>query len=128
MHSCMPYAKDILFQRSLFERMIIGEGGFCVLNQQVRMGKVLLEFVQSTIVSQSLIHGKPLHQSCLNGPYLQKPEAIPVQKICPKICFYDLKYLPELKWERSHTDRHECFFVLTLLSKIARLCLDLEKK
>lgn len=46
----------------------------------------------------------------------------------PRICFYDLKYLPALKdGEEMNSDKQECLFILSLLSKIARICIDEEK-
>ena len=92
------------------------------------MGRYLLEAVQKTIKSENSIHGNPLRNSDFSEQYLQKPENIVLQKIAPKVCFYDLMYLPELREERSGCDMHECFFVLSLLAKIARLCIDLEKR
>ena len=64
------------YTRSLFERLIHGEGGFCILNQQVRMGRFLLEAVQKTIKSESSIHGNILRNSDFNELYLQRPEMI----------------------------------------------------
>jgi hypothetical protein len=93
----MPNHQDLQFSRSLFERLIHGDGGFCILNQQVRMGRCLLEAVQKTITSETPIHGNSLRAHDFNDHYLSKPENIVLQKIAPRVCFYDLKYLPELK-------------------------------
>ena len=43
-------------------------------------------------------------------------------------CFYDLKYLPEIKADSKRTDTSECFFVLSLLSKMCHIVKDIEQK
>lgn len=92
------------------------------------MGRYLLEAVQTTIKTETPIHGNPLRGQDFNDQYLSKPDHIMLQKIAPKVCFYDLMYLPELREEENRSDMHECFFVLSLLAKMARLCIDLEKR
>jgi hypothetical protein len=89
------------------------------------MGRHLLEFVSQVITSETPIHGRPVHQSELNLP---EPANQSMKKICPIICFYDLKYLPELRPDSSRTDNHECFFLLGLLSKICHIARDFEKQ
>jgi len=44
--SKMPFSHELMFNRSTFERLVHGDGGFCVLNNQMRLGRVLLEAVQ----------------------------------------------------------------------------------
>lgn len=128
-YTCIPFFRELQFNRSLFERLIISGGGPIVLNQQVRMNKRLLEFISRCVDQQ--VNQTPIHGLHLRGPDAERifPKSLnPIQRVMPYVCFYDLKYLPELRPEANSSDQHECFFVLSLLSKLARICIDLEKK
>ena len=119
-----------MYNRSLFERLIQGDGGTLVLNNQVRLSKVLLDAVQATIKSESTQvrdfsnYGRAVYPQDTSIP---EKEPLIVQKLCPKICFYDMSYLGELKVDKSHSDAHECYFLLGMLSKLCHIVKDIEK-
>lgn len=123
-HFSFPKAVELMYNRSLFERLIQGEGGTLVLNNQVRLCKVLLDAVQATIKSDSHNYGRAVFPG---DTVIPEKEPLLVQKLCPKLCFYDLSYLGELKVDKSHSDAHECYFVLGLLSKLSHIVKDIEK-
>jgi hypothetical protein len=41
----VPNNQELYLERSLFDRLINGDGGFCLLNQQMRMQGGLKDFV-----------------------------------------------------------------------------------
>jgi hypothetical protein len=76
----MPLSQELLFNKSLFQRMLEGQGGACVLNQQVRMSPIVLNVVQDIVKSENMIHGKSIRLSDLREP---EPDLKMLKKLCP---------------------------------------------
>jgi hypothetical protein len=56
----VQHGDQLHFNRSLMERLISSEGGSCVLNQQIRLGRFLLEAVSQANNLENQVFGKPV--------------------------------------------------------------------
>ena len=95
------------------------------LQRQMRMDREVQGFTEN-------LFGERRVGRCLgygDRRRLYAPLQSPLNKIMPSVAFFDLPYLSDLAIDNERmSDDAEAQFVMSLLSRVANVCLDIEKK
>lgn len=111
-----------LYQMSVFRTR---EDLIFRLQRQMRMEREVQNFVEAVLgdgrVGRCLGYG--------DRKRLYAPSGTPLNRIMPPVAFYDLTYLNDLADDNPKvSDDQEAQFVMSLLSRVANVCIEIEKK